>query len=1705
MKNGPISFSSEVINFSNIPISYNRHSALVTVENLSKSNFYFTIKHNEPDLFLLNNNTCNIAEDQLCSNFNIFYSHKYADHFIIEANGKIRLICVLVPGEEEREIDSTFILSAYSYKIHNEEEEYNPSEHLPLKTFELKVKAKVFIPTVLINPSGLILDDCCKDHTSTFKISIQNTSPIAMTYLIYPYSGLIIDDLPTIKKLVLNPNENCVLKAKYTPEKVGQFENTIFIEVPESCVKSFQYFLMSLVSPYSTPENFPEIEPSFINFGDILYGSTSEELITLTNTSYANYSVYATCYVDNNEFHPVMFKTAQKASLEKHIRVILGGNSSTSFFVVQSSNYDDILGPSLVSKKSIVILEVKNLENDTTFFRKVVCKVRICKSIVTSSVDAINFGDIFMSTKQHSGYIVFTNSSPLPTTIQLSTNTKYLQLQANTIDLQPDTRFKIAFTIYLHKIKNKFNGTIKMVNINNQYNTIEIPVTASILSATDYSRQSSYFSISINSKTVKYIDLKHQSVGFPALKQFTIKNISNGPITLTFSSTNDKSIKVYTEKKTVFLRSNSSSSFASASANDNSSSLQVSGYASIKDLAVIMENNSEFFSNMFSINERKTDVIVNHFLWQLSQLENILVESMDELKFDPFTIQIGDKVNFYLVVTPDDFEVNYPQTTVHEKLNIKMTTTDDTVINHTLPITYIVSKSSINISVSNINYGEIHSKTVKEHALYIYNYSALPLLFRFVNNLEAVTILNSEYGILPPYKGKEIPVKFVAPDFDFNKSVSICNALNSFDSDKKVNFKSTLLRKYNFSISPDILDFGVIKFGSSKKKSVVFIPSDDNNHLFRFHNNPSLGGSVLKPMISFKLIEIRERKSSVEIQQLEKLNRKLLILQRKGKSEQANKIKSKIIDILHGNPEWSRFHSKYIENISKYIDRFYLNTAPFKEYILEIELIPSLTHASDTIDYTVSGSISVYIDSNSAEKKEISYKARVNPYKLREQNISNSNSSPIQISPEEFNLSNINVNSIHSEMITLHNTSDSPVSFWLSYVRSSEQSAFINFSLTEGVLESKGSTKVSIDIIPTVSGRMELTITVTTPTSSKSILVKFEAIYKKVIQIAFQKQDQNSIDFGHIGVVSLRNIEHKANFTITNVSSKKLYLLLTNSQKEHLILYVKDPSDPIKSSQTLIGNSKMTFYVLFRPEIEYNEFRKYIPFVLKDSICIHAFEDENDASIMNYEFSNCIFKHEIPVFGVVGRVGLNFSEKFIDFGTVTIGSTNETTFQIWNRSSKVPLDVSIYSRKITILHPKNQITLQGSKEYKQDVNIRFTPTENGLNHYKIEFRAKILKCSLDVYAFVDRRELEIEGLPRNKKNTYQIDLGVIFVSNGVPIISNVTVNIKNITHYSIGNLYIPEFNKYFSISKNETSAHDFQIPFGDYTVEDKKHYNSRIHIMRAERAVQIIDVVGRFIVSNFVIVPSILDMGTFITSETSFENTLKFQVQNTTMGDIYVNLITTDSLFNFPRSIGPIPGYSSLEVTVPFDKQKFKDHETGVINSSVTYQNAFNKSNTQSLEITLNIAHSFLSFVEQPLEGGIYELFGFNEVTTGDDVVYESSLYISAKNNTTSDLITNINITNIDESYAKTEVHQSNSIVNTLHFQELESLDIRFKVTLGRNARPSSDRVTISTITFSSPLYSEYKLFIVYQPSATQPVPPPPQITNIQTQSVNIN
>jgi len=1641
---------------------------------------------------------------QAHTGFDIFLANFPKETIIIKPKSQISVSGILYPGKNPTKIEKSLsfiylhLSSSLDFsEITDSELDPNDFDESDLSSCIINLQANVLNPEFEITPQIAFLDDCCKGKQSTVEFSVKNLSSIDFPLLIHIPSDIMIESYKENSFFTLSPHMSITFKAVYFPAETGQFSRIIDIQYANcsSIHKSFR--LMTSVSPAMTPNGFPVFSPQKLDFGNVFAGHQQESFFSVSNNSNDDYTINICSFSEIGNSHPLKFKSALRSEAESEVHISLPSQTSRSIYVYYTPSVSSNSNPSTFEKRVFVAtLKFNLLRNDSVFYRRVPCQVSVCHSSISLSPSVINFGEIQVSGQRRHGRIMISNISPLATWVKVTCSTRWIAFSSSRIELPPNKTVPFDFTFFAYKTMPDFISHLKFINEASVNNQEEVTIKASIMPSLDEISHNSYYSLIYDRNQSSIIDFGFVAANFPSLKFLAIKNVSKSPISLLIHSTSKKEIGVFLDNSdysSPLMKSVSQSGILPNSNPDYPSFSIPSEKVNIFILEKLMRDNSSFFNNRYQFNiENNEKQIVEFFQWQYDQFRLLIsTGSITSALDEKLTIAPGSKLHLFVSVTsmPSDTLIWRAR---KEQLEFCLVDTEDNIPPQKIPLIFNVGLSTSFISAHNLNYGEMVRKTIKESSILLSNESPIPLIYKMQceKASECVSFVRNSFGIIDPLSSQNVVIRFETPhEGSVNEQILVYNLLNPLDT-QYIHFKANVHRRANFFIDPIDIDFGEVQFGSSITTLFNIKNIGEDSAQFELSHIPK-DNPFCKPIIAFQYKQLSEQHLSEATElQIEKQNRKLLILVRKNKTEAADKIRT-IIDQLKKHSEQNDMNMAF-KSHPKYIDHCSFNSGPLQSHFYQIQFIPSIkSNISVMKPFKVDGIINVFENNRQDTIKSVRYKAVIKPkvshtYEPAEE-------SSITLTPSFIDFGGVFIHSCASNTIMLTNNSKTNVqNFWLS--SNSSNDAILSCNVDEGQIEPGATIPISFDVFPLDVGKMSKLITITTPTSSQSCEIRFDSLYQQVLSFPSFPIGKSFIDFEMISLSSFHTIEHRRSFDITNVSSKTLYVSIANIEKSHITIYEQDPSAPFARPIPLCEAETLRINIRLKPDIDQDCYRKYTTLSINDTIIIRAFENPEDASNAkpNIHDASCIFRTEIPVKAYVGRIGLSSSEKLIDFGSIAQGIYSHT-LMIKNRSSLIPLDVFCNcSQGLSV--DQTHFILPGHKESKNphELSVSFSPSIIGLNSGRIVLSTTIttsFQLSIDVIAFIDPKIITI-NLPKNDKNYYLLNAGFIYFNSEKVFNLSIPVNLKNNTSASILG-EIPELSSNFIIKPYGSTEVIIRLPVNDYIPQEEKDFSTRLTVRNrtTNNIIQIIDLLAQFVNSNSSLSTNTIDFGKVINSEMNSELIQTFIVTNNSKGDLYLDLIKDSHIFIVPKVIGPIKSNSSIEIPVHPDVEHLKT-QFGNISGNLMYMNRYNSSNSLSINAQISILPAFLQF-----EGLIHrdnmfllEFSSFSEVVREDRTELSSTIRFKATNIFEDEIVTEIEISEFIQNEIHFELKHSNSsqTLENMIIQPSESIEFRCKIVLidqDSTLLLSQQPIKIASMTIKSIGYPKIPIVIFFIPN----------------------
>ena len=1646
-----------------------------------------------PSSWFTTNNA--VLKEQRVSGFNIFFGCEKLTTLTIPKLSKVELSFVVLPSL----VGFSFpTLLSLPYVVEGKSE---------TSYLEIPVACHITEVSFRISPRVLFLNDCCKGQSQEKTFQIKNTCEIELPIMIYAPEDVQIDTPGDRNLVVLAPNETVSLTLHHTPNEIGQFDHKIFFDclLSPSCDPRTMR-LMTSVSPAEIPVNFPtmSLQSSEIDFGEMNAGMTGESSFVLTNPGDKRYSVtiigvvdiFATnyssisstnsssCVISNGltaASSQVTFRSDLSPKKESKLTVLLQPHSALKITADYTPSFHLSVDTSVFERRTFMLtLTFVDEETNNTYFRRIKCKAAVCHSMISLSQDSVDFGDTTVGKTEKTATVMISNNSPMKTIVRASPSSGSIVVPPAPIEIEGHSSCQFSFTFYPKKINPDYTASIKFTNVNNPSNEVHLAVSAIVVAAASEAVHSMSYSLICDGQHATAIDFQYCPMNYPTIKSFTIKNRTSNPLVVRFSSSSPDEIGFYQEETCPIALSSATGSMSSSiiaiqttgQAEPNSFQLlnANSPQLTVKQIETLLKTNSAFYQNLFLLLKRYSESeLVEHFQVLLNQIETLRSKDGQLFDINEKEIEIPamsrEEVFVFLCPTSDDPKDSLLWKHRSEKMYVQLIGCDE-VQPLSIPILFNVAQSSVFLSSHSLNFGTIQCNSRHEHKIYMLNESALPLLYKFES--DAVTFDKKSSGIVYPLSSYSIPFTLITKiDGKLKKKVIVRNILNPKEI-QTIDLKGRIIRRSNFFLDPNELNFGDVSAGSSSQRIMVFLTNTltTENEITLSHVQKEI--LTCKPLISYQLKNMNSRRLTESMRlQIEKLECKLRCLQRKKKHEYAAKVQCLIDNLSKTTVDSTATQLKQMN--AKYMERITFRIAPLQMVCIEFQLIPSvMTGKRLSIDIPIEGAVFVYERGRTETQKMIRYKAHIIPEAQRL--LDSVVQKAIVVEPMLIQMENVYVHECVTKTIKIRNISNTQQNFWIS--SDSGNDCIITSSRNEGQLKTQEEQELAIDVFCLEPGTITKQLAITTQTTTQTVTIQITAQYKEHLKFPGLPEN-HTIDFGTIALTSLQVIEERSAFNILNVSDSPFYVSILNNRPKDILVYEQDPRVPQIKPFCLMPHASVRMNILMQPEIDPITYRKYTATIISGTLTIKAFETEEEAA----EAQNvpCIFASQIFVKASIGRIGLGLSDVVIDCGSVKKEHQN-AVISVKNRSSHIPIEVMTACSQGLTVDPQN-FTLQGFKVQKsgQDLNLTFRPSADGLNEAKLQLTVSATPAqytkTIKVFAFVDPGIITT-NLPKSSKHIDVLVLGPLYITHDKPIKKSASIQLTNNSNMAIS---FQIENKRMHIGSRMTQPFNFMFPFSDsfYDPEQPKFsYRLDVKSLTTGRILKIIDVIGEFVVSTATLATDTINLGIFGRINNWQYDSKAIQITNKSNIDLSMGISCASGLLKLPQKIDGVAPLSDfcLQLVPAIENCE----EEGEKTTTIVFTNMFNPENILRCTVVFDIRHSFLQFGRVSKIDNEYEIVmhKFTHIvdTEGDKSgFFTANNWLSITNRLddecavkveTEELLENVHI---EWFLRSTEVK-----VDTLDFQPNETIEVRVKALVQENVFEENRRYLFARVHFKS-------------------------------------
>ncbi|OHT00268.1 hypothetical protein TRFO_33049 [Tritrichomonas foetus] len=1502
------------------------------------------------------------------------------------------------------------------------------------------IHAKVSTLHFKVSPKILFLDDCTVGTPQVTKFSIKNSSKLPISIIIYPPPFIQIQTPKYPNFVKIQPYQKVQLSLTHTPSEVGQFDHKILFDCIESKDPDTIVHFMTSVSPVDVPPLFPtisfddQVSGSVLDFGEVHSGKLIEKSITLTNNSDVSYELMIAGIIDifspiiskfgsnsssfnnnkENSFKSYVlkeqlkvgsskelcFKTLLSAQYDSKLQITLQAHSSVNIFVGYAPSFNLSASSDTFDRRKFMITLVYN--GTETYYRHIKCRALVCNSQINIEPTVIDFGDTIVSSTNKTGTVQISNISPLKATIKIKSSMKSLVIAPNQIEVPAKSTINYNFSFYPRKVNPDYSGTITFSNVDNPNNEVRLTVKAVVVATQSESKHSLSYSISSNGHQINGIDFSYVPQNYPAARTMILKNRTKEPLVIQFTSSSPDELFLYyddhVDSNPAISESVSSTSFEQSAFSQDILLTQDSPLIGINELAEYTKQSAQFYESQFVMTKKYRDYqIVDHFEALLNQLKE-KIDSLQNIENSEIEIPSLTQMEIIVVLIPKGDKTFIWK---RRQLDFSITLKEITDVSRSFPILFTTCESLSFLSSHSLNFGTLQANTHCEYSLNLINESSLPLLFRLKSD-SPVNFDEKSYGIVCPFSAKNIPFS-LTPKIDgkFKSSIVINNILN-INEERVVNLKGRVVRRSNFVIDPQEIDFGEVTAGTSSPKFLIFVTntlSVENEFTFSNVQKENVITNV-RPLISYQFKDTKTRLLTEKVKlQIEKLSCKLRCLERKKKWAYAEQIKKVIDELSETAVESTSLQIKQLG--AKYMDRVVYKADPLQLHCIEVQLIPTILSKKPLkVAEDIDGMIMIYEHGRVDTQKIVKYKARVVP-QTRLHLLDSVVGTGLTIELNSLQIDHIYVQEMGRMSLKIQNNEKTEENFWI--LSNSSDNAIITSQTNEGSLKPGESLEIPIDVFCLKPGLITKTITVTSQTFWKEIPVTINAEYRPVLQLS-----TTQIDFGQIYLTSLQAIEKRTALTITNASDTVLFVVISHNMP-FLSIYENDPEEPQFRPLRVEVQSSIKINVLLEPQLEIEMYRKYKTLVLDSFIEVKAYDIAEEAeNSLNESTVSPYFRSTIPILGRIGRIGLRPSEKIIDFGNLIGQDSAEKKVILKNRSSKLSYDVVASPTQGIIVEPST-FSMKGHQEV--ELTIKLQPSAWGINEGFIRFAAHLPQQytkKVRVTSFVDPKIIEVD-INKDNRNISKYVLGNVFLHpSGIPVPKKLSLNIRNVSRYPV-TVLINEISKKYTIRQKGETSIGFTFPFknpassqitttsnhvvfnpannthayitnrtnniinnnANINLSDNSNnglfepstFSYKLELVSAatKKVIKQIEITGEFIISVGSLMKEVVDLGRFgnyndwkIDSSTDTVN-----IKNMSNIDLIMNVSSQKPYFRFPKQIGPIQPNSEYVFKIEPYIAKMKELE-GPQSNIIVFSNQNNMENKLKLTVNYDVRDSFL-------------------------------------------------------------------------------------------------------------------------------------------------
>lgn len=527
----------------------------------------FTISNkSEIDLFwLLNTVDLNNANKDDCLRFTDYDTGEVLDDKPIPSYSYRRVRVTFKPKE----------VGDFNYDL--QVENVNDSRNLEQTRIHASVRSVLKEETLVIS-SGNVVDfgDCCAGAWTTQQLVLKNVSELPMeVHLASEGAEMYFDiksgldstkDISNIdRKRLLGPR---LLRDQYSATSTTNPTVTPVASISElsgansevssrASSPTLSHAKMKEADVGSTPISIDSLGPSAQS--SLRSPRPSNLRIPSSSTSFnddsdtdaeGNRAMKTSESIDDSSI-----SSTGNAALENYTRiediVIRAGTErriQVSYRPEKDNSPNDFNAGQLIRRNFRIVLEYGPYRSGASKERKVVqCKARSCTSFVEAMPREINFGDTDVGALKSLPVNIF-NRSDIPAHVELQFHSKVLNCQRGEITIPPRSLYELKLDMYPRKVNADYRKQLTLVNYLNRDNDQIIEVRSTNIDKNRVTFHSLFYRI-LTATGANFIDFGPIALNSPALRTFTIDNISNHVLKLEVTTSLPDDFVIYTRKK----------------------------------------------------------------------------------------------------------------------------------------------------------------------------------------------------------------------------------------------------------------------------------------------------------------------------------------------------------------------------------------------------------------------------------------------------------------------------------------------------------------------------------------------------------------------------------------------------------------------------------------------------------------------------------------------------------------------------------------------------------------------------------------------------------------------------------------------------------------------------------------------------------------------------------------------------------------------------------------------------------------------------------------------------------------------------------------------------------------------------------------------------------------------------------------------------